>query len=67
MYKLHYISTVLFSAVYMHLNVWHSAASNEESENWLDAPITVQHTILLDLTSCEVMGGTGGPGSHLSF
>ena len=37
-YKLHYISTVLFSATYMHLNVWHSAASNEESENWLDAP-----------------------------
>ena len=32
-YKLHYISTVLFSAAYMHLNVWHSAASNEESEN----------------------------------
>ena len=37
-YKLHYISTVLFSAAYMHLNVWHSAGSNEESENWLDAP-----------------------------
>ena len=37
-YKLHYISTVPFSAVYMHLNVRHSAGSNEESENWLDAP-----------------------------
>ena len=36
MYKLHYISTVPFSAAYMHLNVWHSAASNEESENRLD-------------------------------
>ena len=36
-YKLHYISTVPFSAAYMHLNVWHSAASNEESENQLDA------------------------------
>ena len=32
-YKPHYISPVLFSAAYMHLNVWHSAASNEESEN----------------------------------
>ena len=32
-YKLHYIPTVPFSAAYMHLNVWHSAASNEESEN----------------------------------
>ena len=37
-YKLHYISTVPFSAAYMHLNVWHSAASNKESENRLDAP-----------------------------
>ena len=37
-YKLHYISTVLFSAAYMHLNVWHSAGSNEESENRLNAP-----------------------------
>ena len=37
-YKLHYISTVAFSAAYMHLNVWHSAGSNEESENRLNAP-----------------------------
>ena len=37
-YKPHYISTVLFSAAYMYLNVWHSAASKEESENQLDAP-----------------------------
>ena len=37
-YKPHYISTVPFSAAYMHLNVWHSAGSNEESEDRLDAP-----------------------------
>ena len=37
-YKLCYIPTVPFSAAYMHLNVWHSAASSEESENQLDAP-----------------------------
>ena len=37
-YKLHYISRVLFSAAYIHLNVWHSAGSNEESENQLNAP-----------------------------
>ena len=37
-YKPHYIPTVPFSAAYMHLNVWHSAASNEESENQLDEP-----------------------------
>ena len=81
-YKLHYISTVLFSAAYMHLNVWHSAASNEESENQLDAacllfmdisemsdviPVVVQHPILLDLASQETMGGTGEPASPLSF
>ena len=36
-YKLHYISTVPFSAAYVHLSVWHSAASNKESENLLDA------------------------------
>ena len=37
-YKPYYISTVPFSAAYMHLNVWHSTASTEESENGLDAP-----------------------------
>ena len=81
-YKLHYISTVQFSAAYMHLNVWHSAASNKESENRLDEPcllfvniskmsdvilVAVQHPILLDLTSKEAMGGTGEPVSPLSF
>ena len=81
-YKLHYISTVPFSAAYMHLNVWHSAASNEESENRLDAPrllfvnisemsdvipVAVRHPILLDLTSKEAMGGMSEPVSPLSF
>ena len=71
-----------FSAAYMHLNVWHSAASNEESENRLDEPclllmniskmsdvipVAVRHPVLLDLTSQEVMGGTGEPGSPFSF
>ena len=37
-YKPHYIPTVPVSAAYMYLNVWHSAASNEESENRLDEP-----------------------------
>ena len=81
-YKLHYISTVPFSAAYMHLNVWHSAASNEESENRLDAPcllfvnisemsdvipVAVRHPILLNLTSKEAMGGTSEPVFPLSF
>ena len=81
-YKPHYIPTVPVSAAYMHLNVWHSAASNEESENRLDEPcllfvnifemsdvipVAVQHPILLDFTSKEAMGGTGEPVSPLSF
>ena len=81
-YRPHYVSTVPFSAAYMHLNVWHSTASNEESENQLDVahllfmdisemsdviPVVVQHPILLDLTSQEVVGGTGKPMSPLSF
>ena len=81
-YKPHYILTVLLSAAYMHLNVWHSAASTEESENWLDEPhllfmnisemsdvipVAVRHPILLNLTSEEVMGGAGEPVSPLSF
>ena len=81
-YKPQYIPTVPFSAAYMHLNVWHSAASNEESENRLDEPrllfvnisemsdvicVAVRHPVLLDLTSKEAMGGTGEPVSSLSF
>ena len=81
-YKPHYISTVPFSAAYMSLNVWHSAASNEESENQFDAtrllfmdisemsdviPVAVRHPILLDLVSQETVRGTGEPMSPLSF
>ena len=81
-YKPHYISTVAFSAAYIHLNVWHSAGSNEESENRLDAPrllfvdisemsdvipVVVQHPILLDVTSKEARKGTGEPVSPFSF
>ena len=80
--KAHYIPTVPFSAAYMHLNVWHSAASNEESENHLDEPrllfmnvskmsdvipVAVRHPVLLDLTSKEAMGGTSELVSPLSF
>ena len=37
-YKLSYIPIVPFSAAYMRLNEWHSAASDEESESRLDGP-----------------------------
>ena len=35
-YKPHYISTESFSTAYMHLNVWHAAASSEDSTDKLD-------------------------------
>ena len=81
-YKLHYVSTVLFSAAYVQLNVWHSAGSDKESGDKLTAshllfvsisemsdviPVAVQHPILLDVTSKEAVEDTGGPMSPLSF
>ena len=82
MYKLYYAPTVPFSATHMHLNVWHSAASNKEAEDQLDEPrllfvnlseisdvilVAVQHPIFLDTVSMEAMGGSGEPMSPLSF
>ena len=82
MYKLHYVSTVLFSAAYMQLNVWHSAGSNKESEDKLTAshllfvsmsemsdviPVVVQHPVLLDVVCREAVEDTGEPMSPLSF
>ena len=37
MYKPHYISTESFCIAYMHLNVWHAAASSEDSVDKLDS------------------------------
>ena len=82
MYKPHYISPVPFSAAYMRLNIWHSAGSNEESEDKLTASrllfvnisemsnvilVSVQHPILLDVASKEAMEDTDDPMSPLSF
>ena len=81
-HKPHYIPTVPFSAAYMQWNVWHSAGSNEESEDKLSAshllfvnisemsdviPVVVQHPILLDVASKEAMEDTDEPMSPLSF
>ena len=81
-YKPHYISPVPVSAAYMQLNVWHSAGSNEESEDKLTAscllfvsisemsdviPVAVQHPIFLDVVSREAIVDTGEPMSPLSF
>ena len=35
-YKPHYVSTESFCHAYMHLNVWHAAASSEDSTDKLD-------------------------------
>ena len=36
-YKPHYISTEPFSAVYMHLHVWHASGSSADSANKLSS------------------------------
>ena len=66
----------------MHLNVWHSAGSTEESEDRLNAPhllfvdifemndvipVAVRHHVSLDVTSKEAREGTGEPVSPFSF
>ena len=82
MYKPHYVSTVLFSATYAQLNIWHSTGSDKESEDKLTAscllfvsisemsdviPGAVQHSVLLDVASKEAGEDTGEPMSPLSF
>ena len=82
MYKLHYVSTVLFSAAYVQLNVWHSAGSDKEPEDKLTAshlifvsiskmsdmiPVAEQHPVLLDVASKEAVKDTGELMSTLSF
>ena len=81
-YKLHYISTELFSAAYMHLHVWHAAGSSVESEDKLNSsclifvnisemsdviPVAVYHPVLLDVAVKETMTRTGEPMAPLSF
>ena len=82
MYKLHYISTELFSAAYMHLHVWHAAGSSVESEDKLNSsrlifvnisemsnviPVAAQHPVLLDVATKETMMRTGEPMAPLHF
>ena len=82
MYKPHYISTESFCRAYMHLNVWHAAASSEDSTDKLDSahfilvsisemsemvPLTQPHPIFLDVAGKEVMEKTGEPLAPLWF
>ena len=76
MYKPHYISTESFCIAYMHLNVWHAAASEEDSTDKLGStclvlvsisemsevvPVVQPHPIFLDMGGKEVMEKTGEP------
>ena len=81
-YKPHYISTESFCIAYMHLNVWHAAASSEDSVDKLDSShfilvsisemsdmvsVAMLHLIFLDVESKEVMEKTGEPLAPLWF
>ena len=82
MYKPHYISTESFCSAFMHLSVWHTATSSEDSTDKLDSaclmlvsisemsevvPVTQLHPIFLDVTGKEVIEKTGEPLAPLWF
>ena len=69
-YKPHYISPEPFSAAYIRLNEWHKAGSQTESEDRITSsrllffstsdgssmlPVALQHPVLLDLASREML------------
>ena len=81
-YKPHYVSTESFCIAYMHLNVWHTAASSEDSTDKLDSarfilvsvseisdmiPVVMPHPVFLDVGSKEVVEKTGKPLAPLWF
>ena len=82
MYKPHYISTEPFSAAYMHLHVWHMDGSQAESEEKLISSrllfvslsemssvllVVVQHPVLLDVATREMLMKTDEPLVPLQF
>ena len=82
MYKPHYISTEPLHADYMRLNVWHMAGPQMESEDKLTSsrllsvslsemssllPVAVQHPILLDVATREMLMKTDEPLTPLQF
>ena len=81
-YKPHYVSTESFCRAYMHLNVWHAAASNEDTMDKLDStrfllvsisetsevmPDALPHPVFLDVSGKEVVEKTGEPLAPLWF
>ena len=80
-YKPHYVSMESFCISYTHLNVWHAAASSEDSANKLDSscfilvsisemsnvvPVAMPHPVFLVMGS-KVMEKTGKPLAPLWF
>ena len=76
MYKPHYVSTESFCHAYMHLTVWHAAASDEDLTDKLDSshfilvsfsemsevmPDALLHPLFLDVIDKEAVEETGGP------
>ena len=75
-YKPYYVSMESFCRAYMHLNVWHAVASNEDSTDKLDSshfilvsiletsevmPDTLPHSVFLDVVDKEAVEETGEP------
>ena len=75
-YTPHYVSTESFCHAYMHLNVWHAAASDKDSTDKLDSsrfilvsisetsevmPDALPHPLFLDVIDKEAIEETGEP------
>ena len=75
-YKPHYVSTESFCHAYMHLNVWHAVASDEDSTDKLDSSRFIlvsisemskvmldalPHPLFLDVIDKEAVEEMGGP------
>ena len=75
-YKPHYVSTESFCHAYMHLNVWHAAASDQDSTDKLDSscfilvsisetsevmPDALPHPLFLDVIDKEAVEEMGEP------
>ena len=81
-YKPHYVSMESFCHAYMHLNVWHAVASDQDSTDKLDSsrfilvsisetsevmPDALLHPLFLDVIDREAVEETGEPLTPHSF
>ena len=81
-YKPHYITTEPFSAAYMRLNVWHMAGSQTESGDRVTSsrllfvslsemssilPVAMQHPVLLDVATREMLEANEEPLAPVQF